>query len=199
MLQQVMHTRFVMTTFARILIVSVLLLVHLTLTQGAENRWIDSVTTALGKDSNYNKTKAFQLGMQNKWNRTWFNEGAWFVGGYWDATLAYMKSNIKENSDLYDLSLTPVLRLQRDAELSSGVTPFSEIGVGGHLLSDNKIGERDLATKLQFCPQLGLGLGFGDKGSYELTYHYQYLTNGGIKQPNDGLKMHLLSFGYAFK
>jgi lipid A 3-O-deacylase len=188
-----------MTRFARIVFVPILLLAHFTPGQGAESRWIDSVSVSLGKDNDSNKTNAIQFSVQNKWNRTWFNEGAWFVGGYWDASLAYLKSDINHDGSLFDLSLTPFLRLQRDAQLSSGVTPFSQIGLGGHLLSDTEIGNQDLATRFQFGPQLGVGLGFGEKGNYELAYHYQYLTNGGIKQPNDGLRMHLLSFGYAFR
>jgi hypothetical protein len=188
-----------MTLFSRILLVPLLVLVYLTLAHGAESRWIDSVSASLGKDNDTNKTNAIQFGIQNKWNRTWFNDGAWFLGGFWDVSLAYLKSDINEDSSLTDLSLTPFLRLQRDAQLSSGVTPFSQIGLGGHLLSDTVIGHRDLATRLQFGPQVGVGLGFGAKGNYELTYRYQYLTNGGTKAPNDGLKMHLLSIGYAFR
>ena len=188
-----------MTMFARLLIVPMLLLASLTLAHGAESRWVDSMTVSLGKDNDTNKTNAIQFGLQNKWNRTWFNDGAWFVGGFWDASLAYLKSDINQDTSLFDLSLTPFLRLQRDAQLSSGVTPFSQIGLGGHLLSDTELGNRDLATRLQFGPQVGVGLGFGQKGNYELTYRYQYLTNGGIKQPNDGLKMHFLSLGYAFR
>jgi len=188
-----------MTMFARLLIVPMLLLASFTLAHGAESRWVDSMTVSLGKDNDTNKTNAIQFGLQNKWNRTWFNDGAWFVGGFWDASLAYLKSDINQDTSLFDLSLTPFLRLQRDAQLSSGVTPFSQIGLGGHLLSDTELGNRDLATRLQFGPQVGVGLGFGQKGNYELTYRYQYLTNGDIKQPNDGLKMHFLSFGYAFR
>jgi len=188
-----------MTMFARLLIIPMLLLAYLPLAHGAESRWIDSITVSLGKDNDTNKTNAIQFGVQNKWNRTWFNDGAWFVGGFWDASLAYLKSDINQDTSLFDLSLTPFLRLQRDAQLSSGVTPFSQIGLGGHLLSDTELGNRDLATRLQFGPQVGVGLGFGEKGNYELTYRYQYLTNGGIKQPNDNLKMHFLSFGYAFR
>jgi lipid A 3-O-deacylase len=188
-----------MTMFARLLTVPMLLLASLTLAHGAESRWVDSMTVSLGKDNDTNKTNAIQFGLQNKWNRTWFNDGAWFVGGFWDASLAYLKSDINQDTSLFDLSLTPFLRLQRDAQLSSGVTPFSQIGLGGHLLSDTELGNRDLATRLQFGPQVGVGLGFGRKGNYELTYRYQYLTNGGIKQPNDGLKMHFLSLGYAFR
>jgi lipid A 3-O-deacylase len=188
-----------MNTFARILVVPMLLLSSLTPTLGAESRWIDSVSVALGKNNDTNKSVDLQLGVRNNWNRTWFNEGAWFVSGSWDASVAYLKSDINQNSGLYDFSLTPFLRLQRDVQLSKGITPFSEIGLGGHLLTDTKFGDRDLATRFQFGPEFGLGIGFGNKGNYELAYHYQFLTNGGIKDPNDGLKMHLVSFGYAFR
>ena len=187
-----------MTKLARILLLPVLLLAPFTPAGAAESRWIDSISLSLGKDTSTNKTNAIAFGVQNKWNRTWFNEGAWFVGGFWDASLAYMKSDINHDSSLTDLSIMPVLRLQRDAQLSSGVTPYSQIGVGGHLINDTEIGKRNLGSRFLFGPQLGVGLGFGEKGNYELTYQFQYLTNGGLKQPNDGLKMHLLSFGYAF-
>jgi lipid A 3-O-deacylase len=171
-----------MTKLARILLLPVLLLAPFTPGVAAENHWIDSVSVTVGKDNNTNKTKSIGFGVQNKWNRTWFNEGAWFVGGFWDASLAYLKTDINHDSSLTDLSITPV----------------SQIGIGGHLLNDTEIGNRDLATHFQFGPQIGVGLGFGKKGNYELTYQFQQLTNWGIKQPNDGLKMHLLSFGYAF-
>jgi hypothetical protein len=185
--------------YSRYLLVLALLPVCLAPAQGAGNQWIDSVTASLGKDNNSNKTRVFGVGVQNQWNRTWFTDGAWFLGGYWDASLAYMKSNLNSNSDLYDFSLTPMLRLQRYPDISSGVAPFSEVGLGGHLLTDKEIGDRDLATNFQFGSQLGVGLGFGDKARYELAYRYQHLTNASIKQPNDGLKLHLLSFGYNFQ
>ena len=193
-----MQTRLALTTFGRSLVVSMLLLAQGSLALGADNRWIDSISLTLGKDNDTNKTNSIGIGVQNKWNRTWFNDGAWFVGGFWDLSLTYLKSDINEDSSLTDLSITPFLRLQRDAQLSSGVTPYSQIGLGGHFINDTEIGNRDLATRFQFGPQVGVGIGFGAKGNYELTYQYQYLTNAGIKQPNDGLKMHLLSFGYTF-
>jgi hypothetical protein len=43
----------------------------------AENRWIDSVSASVGKDGNSNQTDVYRLGIQNRWNRTWFNDGAW--------------------------------------------------------------------------------------------------------------------------
>ena len=142
---------------------------------GAEDRWVDSVSMTVGKDDNSNNTDIYRFGVQNRWNRTWLDGGAWFVSGYWDAALAYWDSDIETNSSLNDLSLTPILRLQRDAELSRSITPFSEIGVGGHLLSEKEIGDRDLSTNFQFGSHLGVGLGFGDKGRYELMYRYQHI------------------------
>lgn len=187
-----------MKLITRILAAALLYLAGLALAHGAGKHWVDSVSLTLGEDKNSNKTDIYRLGVQNKWNRTWFTDGAWFVGGYWDVSLGHMKSDRDQNQRLLELGVTPVVRLQRDADLSSGVTPFSEIGVGGHLLSDTKIGERDLATNFQFGSHLGVGLGFGSKGRYELAYRFQHLSNGSIKSPNNGLDLHLLRFAYHF-
>jgi len=164
------------------------------------SNWIDGLSLSFGHDSNDNETSLLRAGLQNKWQRTWFNGGAWYVGGYWDAELAYMESDISDtrNSELFDLSLTPVFRMQRDASLSSGVSPFAEAGIGAHLLTDTRLGDRAFSTALQLGSILGLGLGFGDNGQYEVSYRYQRLSNIGIKNPNDGMDLHLLRFGYHF-
>jgi hypothetical protein len=88
--------------------------------------------------------------------------------------------------------------MQRDASLSSGVSPFAEAGIGAHLLTDTRLGDRAFSTALQLGSVLGLGLGFGDNGQYEVSYRYQRLSNLGIKNPNDGMDLHLLRFGYNF-
>jgi hypothetical protein len=54
----------------------------------AENRWIDSLSASIGEDKNSNQMDVYRIGIQNRWNRTWFNDGAWYLGGYWDATTA---------------------------------------------------------------------------------------------------------------
>jgi lipid A 3-O-deacylase len=45
---------------------------------------------------------------------------------------------------------------------------------------------------------VGFGLGFGDKGQYEISYRLQHISNGGIKTPNQGMNLHLLRLGYSF-
>lgn len=179
-------------------LVSCLLLFALPVRAG---HWVDSLSFSFGEDLDGNETTLLRAGVQNRWDRTWFNGGAWHVGAYWDAELAYLDSDVSDakNNDLLDLSLTPMFRMQRDTTLSSGVAPFAEAGIGAHLLTDTTLGDRDFSTSLQFSPVLGVGLGFGDDGRYEVSYRYQRLTNLGIKTPNDGLDLHMLRIGYLFE
>lgn len=187
-----------MTTPTRILLVSLLFAGQLGPAHAAGNRWVDSFSLSVGTDDNSLDANVFRLGIQNSWNRTLFDGGAWFVGGYWDLSLAYLESDL-DNSELFDLGITPILRLQRDAELSSGVSPFSEIGIGAHLLSDTRLGGRDLDTALQYSSHVGIGLGFGGKGRYELAYRYQHTSSADLGDDNDGIDFHLLKFAYNFE
>ncbi|HYQ70917.1 MAG TPA: acyloxyacyl hydrolase [Gammaproteobacteria bacterium] len=164
------------------------------------NSWVDAVSLTAGTDEDSIDASIYRLGLQNRWEHTWFNGGAWNVGGYWDAELAYIDADAAhgENGDLYDLSLTPVFRMQRDTALSSGVSPFAEAGIGAHLLSETSLADRNYSTAFQFGSLLGLGLGFGRHGQYELAYRFQHISNASIKRPNDGLNLHMLRLGYSF-
>ena len=180
-----------------------LLILALVFSSGAHaagNNWIDAMSFSYGEDNDNNETTLYRIGLQNKWERTWLNDGAWYVGGYWDAELAYMGSDHKKskNDELFDLSLTPVFRLQRDASLSSGVSPYAEAGIGPHLLSETRLGNQQYSTALQFGTLVGFGLGFGEKGQYEISYRFQHISNADIKTPNQGMNLHLLRLGYSF-
>lgn len=168
---------------------------HAAASAGGLGRWVDAATLTLGKDDNSDGIDVLQVDLQNRWERSWFTDGAWFLSGYWDAALAWMETNSSGGDDeLVSLSITPVLRLQRDADLSSGVTPFAEAGIGAHLLSDTRLGNRDLDRPLQVGGHVGFGLDFGGRGQYELGYRYQHLGNG--SRHNEGLDLHLLRLGY---
>ena len=171
------------------------------ISHAAGNNWIDAMSLTYGEDMDDNDSKLYRLGLQNKWERTWLNDGAWYVGGYWDAELAYMESDHKnsENDNLFDLGLTPVFRMQRDATLSSGVSPYAEVGIGPHLISETRLGKQQYSTAFQFGSLIGFGLGFGDKGQYELSYRFQHISNADIKTPNNGINLHILRLGYSFQ
>jgi lipid A 3-O-deacylase len=189
-----------MISTPRFMLAIALLLTPLTAWCANADAWIDTVTLGYGKESNTDDADVYQLSMQHRWDHTWFNGGAWYVGGYWDAGLSYVDANAGsgENGDLFDLSLIPVLRWQRDASLSSGVSPFAEAGIGPHLLSETQLADQSYSTALQIGTLVGFGIGFGERGQYELSYRYQYISNLDIKKPNDGMNQHLLRLGYVF-
>ena len=176
-----------------------LITVAFTVNAGATG-WVDAVSFTYGQDEDSNEVEVFRIGLQNRWERTWFKGGAWYLGGYWDAELAYMDSDVKkgDNHELFDISLTPVFRYQRDANLSSGVTPYAEAGIGPHLISDTELGFQKYSTAFQFGSLVGFGLGFGGNGQYEIAYRFQHISNANIKKPNDGMNLHLLRLGYSF-
>ena len=190
-----------MNLFKRLLSISLLLIGQVFAVDANATNWIDAFSFTYGKDEDSNDNEVFRLGLQNRWERTWFKGGAWYLGGYWDAELAYMESDIKnsDNNDLLDISLTSVLRYQRDANLSSGVTPYAEAGIGPHLLSKTSLGFQKYSTALQFGSLVGFGLGFGGNGQYEIAYRFQHISNANIKKPNDGMSLHLLRLGYSFQ
>ena len=67
------------------------------------------------------------------------------------------------------------------------IQPFVEIGFGLHLLSHVHIAEQDMTTAFNFGSQGAVGFAFGENGRYELAALIHHVSNGSIKQPNDGL------------
>jgi len=182
----------------RILLVTLLLLSQPLHAAAGDRPWISNVSVTIGKSNNSDESDVIRVGFQKQWRHSWFDSGAWYLDGYWDTGLTRMKADTGYTGAVYGISLTPVFRYQRDATLSSGVTPFAEAGFGVHLLTDTHIGNSSLSTAFQFGSLLGLGLGFGERGQYELTYQYMNLTNADLKKPNDGFEAHLLKLGYNF-
>jgi hypothetical protein len=70
----------------------------------------------------------------------------------------------------------------------SGAQLFIEAGVGVRLLSATRINEdRGLGSAFQFGETGGLGISFGEHHRYEVGAYVQHVSNGSIKQPNNGL------------
>ncbi len=188
-----------MSSITKILIaLSLLLPAHLSFAASAGDRWIDAISLIAGTDDDSLNSDLFGIGIQNQWERKWFTDGAWYVGGYWDLELSHIEADTTGNDNLIDLGITPILRMQRDASLSNGVTPFAEAGVGAHLLTDTSLGNLRFSTAFQFAPTVGLGLGFGERGQYELSYRFRLISNADIKRPNDSLSLHMVRLGYVF-
>ena len=63
------------------------------------------------------------------------------------------------------------------------------------MLSDTRIGRRDLSTAWQFGSHIGAGV---TCGQFEIGYRFQHLSNASIKEPNDGIDFHILSASLRF-
>jgi hypothetical protein len=112
------------------------------------------------------------------------------------AQLAYWqgKEHPTANSSLWDVGLTPMLRWS--AADSGPARFFAEAGIGAHLLSDTRINtERVFSTAFQFGEIGVVGLGFGERHRYEIGALVQHVSNGAIKEPNNGLTY----FGAVFR
>jgi hypothetical protein len=149
------------------------------------------LSTGWGDDD----TQLYRVGVARDWNRAWYTDGDWQLTGYWLAQIGYWNSDKdnRQNDKLWEVGLTPVLRLAPKA--SGGMRPYLEAGLGGHVLSDTRIGNRNLSTAWQFGSHLGAGL---DCGRLRIGYRFQHLSNASIKEPNDGIDFHVLTADMRF-
>ena len=101
-------------------------------------------------------------------------------------------------SDLWDVSATPVVRLQASGDPGPGV--FLDIGFGVHLISETRINaHRQFSTVFQFGEFLGPGIRFGSRGQVDLSFRVQHVSNGNIEEPNNGLNFRTLVLQYRFR
>ncbi|MFW3614804.1 acyloxyacyl hydrolase [Billgrantia antri] len=83
--------------------------------------------------------------------------------------------------------LTPMLRYTFAGQRNV----YLEGGIGVAVFLDARIGSRDLSTAFQFQDRLALG---GSLGPGELSLSVAHYSNGGIKDPNEGIEV--VSLGY---
>jgi len=161
---------------------------------------IDGVSIDLGKSASTNcDLTLIRVGVQKNWQKQWFKEGAWHVGGYWDLSLGYWdnQSAEKTNSGILDIGLTPTFRLEQNDP--SAVSPYLEAAVGVHFLSHSSVSaHREFGSSFQFGDHVGAGIRFGRNHAYDLSYRFQHLSNAGIKAPNQGINYNQVRFGVHF-
>jgi len=133
-----------------------------------------------------------------EWRR-WSIGEDWSLSAYGTGGVAYWhgRANHPQNEDIVDMSAAPVLRLGRSKP--EGFAPYVEASIGVHLLSHTRINEgRQFSTAFQFGEFLGAGVTLGDNGQYDLGLRVQHVSNGGIRNPNDGLTYGALVFQCRF-
>lgn len=158
---------------------------------------VDGMVVELGRGlDNDDGVDVGRVGLNWNWDRTWFNEGSWHVTGRWEAAVGVWDANNGStgNDSVTEVSLTPVFRLVPKQSSGNG-TPYFEGGIGAHLLSDDKIENKELGTSFQFGTLLGFGMSFGQ---FEVGYRIKHLSNAGLDDKNPGINFHMIRFGYRF-
>ena len=141
-------------------------------------------------------TDMARIAIQSTWQRRFFQGNDWHVGGYWDYGLGqwHRSSPAGQNDSITEVGVTPVFRLEQNSLRGF----YGEAAIGFHLYSRTSIGDRRLSTAFQFGDHVGIGYRFGVKSAFDLSYRYQHLSNGSIKQPNQGINFNQIRLQYHF-
>lgn len=147
-----------------------------------------------------NRVEMSRLGVMWEWDKSWLNDGDWQLTGFWEATLGRWRGHRPNdnNQTITELGLTPVFRFA--PKDTSGMVPYVEGGfIGLHLISPTFIyNDRKFGSAFQFGNLVGFGISFGEKREFDLGYRFQHMSNGDIKQPNQGINFSQLHFIFHF-
>jgi lipid A 3-O-deacylase len=144
-------------------------------------------------------TEMVRAALQWTWSRRWREHTDWRGGGYWDVAIGYWNNNenMKTNSGLWEVAVTPVFRIERIAP--GRVVPYFEAGVGAHLISQtSEAPDRRFSTAFQFGSHVGGGVRFGPRYAFDAGLRYQHISNANIQLPNNGVNCVQLRVGYWF-
>ncbi len=137
------------------------------------------------------------VGLVWNWDKRWFTEGNWFLGGYWEADASYWRGDGPGGRSIYGLGITPVFRYERLPV--NGFAPYIEAAVGVHVFSSVRLSDdKKMGTAFEFGDHVGLGFRFGEGLKYDLGYRYQHYSNAGISDNNGGVNFHQVRLKLAF-
>jgi hypothetical protein len=147
---------------------------------------IDGVSFELiGRD----KLQIARVGLQWKWQNTWYTASSMHIGGYWDGSIARWRAtqfqNIPDNSQrINDIGIAAVFRLQGNDNTGF----YAEVGTGPHYLSDyyDNDGRRQ-SSHLVFNSHAGVG--FVWKNGLDLGLRAMHISNGSTSEPNDAINV----------
>ncbi len=157
---------------------------------------VDGVSVEYGNGDGADMAR---VGAVWNWDKQWFADGDWLVTGFWEASLGSWRGHggTGNNQTVTDAGITPVFRFQQ--KNPGGIAPYAEAAIGFHLITPTFIyTDRHFGSSFQFGDHVGIGIRFGDHQRFDLGYRFQHLSNGGIKQPNQGINFNQIRFACYF-
>ena len=181
------------------LLATLLMMIGLT---GAPSAFaVDGMALELGSGSGSigpgTSAESARLALFWDWGKRWFTEGNWWLGGHWEGTVGYMRNRARDDS-LTNAGFTGVLRLWPYRPWWTHARQFLEGGTGVNFFSETHLGDKRIATSLQFGSFVGFGVRFGRSERYEIGYRQIHFSNAGLKKPNPGMDFDELRFAYRF-
>lgn len=131
--------------------------------------------------------------------REWAVHSRWRLDVRVAGRVAYWhgQPRLDDVDELWDASVTPIFHLEPAASWRHA-TPYLELGVGVHLLSNTSLSGREFGTAFQFGQVAGLGLRFGTRQQYDIGFRVHHVSNGSIDDHNDGLTFASVGLAYHF-
>ncbi|UCF78362.1 MAG: acyloxyacyl hydrolase [Candidatus Eiseniibacteriota bacterium] len=174
----------------RILIVCLLLTAGTTLQNAyAQDETLIKTVTA-GSGQARGGIEIWRLGFRTTPHLLFHSESAHLTFGY-EASVSHL---VHGDEGAAGIALSPVFVCYLGPK-SNSVRPYLEAGLGVAAISDTEIANRDLSSSFHFENRVGIGIrGRG----YDLNLRYLHYSNSGLKEPNEGLDILMVSFGHGF-
>lgn len=141
----------------------------------------------------------YRLALQWDWFTWTSRKGAWTIDGSLSPNYSVFDGAERENGTharLRDIGLTPIFTFIPERIGGRHFSPFVEMGIGLHYLTEKNVGYKSFSTNFQFGDHIGVGAYFGKHQAYKVAYVFQHLSNAGIEAPNPGINFHLVTFGF---
>ena len=152
----------------------------------------EGVGIALGIGQSGGGMDSYRLGLQRDFGVKWLESAKGHLGGYFEGSAAYWKDGGEDNTIF---ALSPVFTYSFNLPNHPAVHPYVEAGIGAAYVSKKVIDGRDLSSHFQFEDRLGVGINIRGQKLAAQFFHY---SNGGIKGPNDGINIWLVSYTLLF-
>ena len=127
-----------------------------------------------------------------------------FSFGYWKSTLQPAQVRKRTGAkQIYQFSLSPVLRLTTQQPLFDNITPFVDAGVGGSYQTAKNLEQEhssgiNMGGHWQFELRLVTGITFGQKETFEISYGWFHYSNAHLNAHNEGLDFRTIQLTYRF-
>ena len=154
-------------------------------------------------DGTPDQMRGVRVALQWNWGKRFYSLSRWaYISGFWDTSIAYwhVRPQVSfQPSHLLSFAASPILTLVKTQPWHH-LQPYVEAGLGIAKLSKQNLGHRRFGSTFAFQDTFGIGLRFGPREQFDVSYHYLHYSNAGLFPPNEGIDVsQLVSLRYHFK